>query len=330
MNSKFKIIIVVILLLTSVLIIGCRTNSKKDLHEQSIVITDFRGRKVSLPKNITRIMTMSRNMDTIVLGMRKSDDMVAANKYLYDRQISTVYDKVIKIKERTNYPSLEKIYALKPQVVFVGAWEKKEVIESLTDMGIKVVCCGPCSSMEDIQKNIRIIASALSEQEKGELIIAEMNKIIADISNRTAIIKKEDPKSVVMISIMATYGGIDSAFDDMCRFAHIKNRMSEAGIRNGEILPKEMLIKCNPDILILPNLPRFGKYDAAATVAEYLSDPAVQSIKAVKNQEFRFPRHKYMYNFSQDFVFGVQELVGNVYNEEFLPPENRHISFSGE
>ena len=59
---------------------------------------------------------------------------------------------------------------------------------------------------------------------------------------------------------------------------------------------------------------------------EFLDDPALQTLNAVKEKRFFYPREGYIYNSSQDIVFGVQEVARAAYGELFSQPENCHIS----
>ena len=86
----------------------------------------------------------------------------------------------------------------------------------------------------------------------------------------------------------------------------------------------------NPDILLLPNYDDQGTFDTNQFIRGYLDDPALQSMKAIREKSFFFPREGYIYNGSQDFVFGIQEIAFGAYGEAFRQEDNRHLSFSGE
>ena len=114
----------------------------------------------------------------------------------------------------------------------------------------------------------------------------------------------------------------------MCRHAGVTNGIAAGGIKNGQTLTKEMLVKINPDILLLPNYDDHGTYDSQAFIRDYLEDPSLQTITAIRNQACYYPRESYVYNASQDFVFGVQEIAYCAYGEAFRQEDNRHISFA--
>ena len=108
------------------------------------------------------------------------------------------------------------------------------------------------------------------------------------------------------------------------------NASAAVGVRNGDPLTKELLVKSNPDILLLPSYDDKGAFDTQKFVNGYLEDPALGSMKAIRNRALFFPREGYIYNGSQDFVFGIQEIAFCAYGEAFRQEDGRHLSFAGE
>ena len=205
-----------------------------------------------------------------------------------------------------------------------------EKVTALRELGFPVVVIGPGNSYADIQGDISLIAQSISEEEKGQQIIAKMDEIRDDIVKKVEKIPPEKRKSVTLLSVMRQYGGAGSAFDDMCRLTGVRNAIAEVGVKNGQVLTKELLVKSNPDYILLPSYDDKGTFDIDAFIASYLDDPSLASMRAIQNRALIFPRESYIYNSSQDFVFGMQELAYVVYGDEFAQEPNRHISFSGE
>ncbi|MBP7255237.1 MAG: ABC transporter substrate-binding protein, partial [Negativicutes bacterium] len=63
---------------------------------------------------------------------------------------------------------------------------------------------------------------------------------------------------------------------------------------------------------------------------EYLQDPSLQTITAIKTQNLKYPREGYTYNASQDVVYGVRELAYCAYGKEFMQDYDNHISVAPE
>ena len=52
----------------------------------------------------------------------------------------------------------------------------------------------------------------------------------------------------------------------------------------------------------------------------------MQTMKAIRSKAFAEPFEGYIYNCSQDFVFGVQEIAYRVYGDAFRQPADEHLS----
>ena len=116
----------------------------------------------------------------------------------------------------------------------------------------------------------------------------------------------------------------------MCKYAGVENGIATAGIKNGQVLTKEMLVKINPDVLLLSSYNNHGTYDVSKFNNEYLQDPSLQTITAIKTQNLKYPREGYTYNASQDVVYGVRELAYCAYGKEFMQDYDNHISVAPE
>lgn len=293
-------------------------------------VTDARNRQVKIPHKPERIVTLGLYTDEMVLGMVPTNKMAAVSHYLDDPKESVLVEKAKKILNKVTDPTVEQILSWQPDLVIANGWTSQDKIQTLTDMGIPVVVCGPANSYEDIQGTLRLVAESIGEVEKGEKIRQKMDEIRDEITAKVAKIPAEERKSVVLLSLMTSYGGAGSAFDDMCRHAGVVNASAAAGLKNGQTLTKEMLVKSDPDFLLLPIFDDRGNFDTQKFIDGYLKDPSLQTMKAIRHQALVYPRESYIYNASQDFVFGIQELAYCAYGDAFKQDDNRHISFSGE
>lgn len=315
-------------LLFLILALGCGSSAQET--EQGRKVLDTRGHTVQISKKPERILTLSIYTDEIALGLIPSDKLVAVDRFLDDPKESVIVEKAKKIREKVDNPTVEQIIAWHPDIVFATPWVSQEQIAALEDLNIPVIVCGPSNSYEEVQANIRLMAKGLWEEERGEKLIAAMDEAEREIASKVAKIPENERKSVVLISVMTNYGGAGSAFDDMCRHAGVINASAAVGVRNGDPLTKELLVKSNPDILLLPSYDDKGAFDTQKFVNGYLEDPALGSMKAIRNRALFFPREGYIYNGSQDFVFGIQEIAFCAYGEAFRQEDGRHLSFSGE
>ncbi len=316
-------------LLICLFLLGCKGESGAD-HAGAYSVRDAKGTEVQLAKKPDKILTLSIGCDTIVLGLVTSDHMAAVNALLDDPNSSNIAPIAARVKQKIKNPTAEEILAMRPDLVIVPDWKDIKIVDSLRELGIPVLVVKGAVNLSEIKENIEMIAAALDEQEKGRQLIAMMDKELADIQEKVSRIPEGDRKNVVLISLMTSYGGIGCAYDDACRYAGVINGISAAGLHNGQMLTKELLVKIDPDILLMPVYNDHGQFDTQQFVDEYLLDPSLQSMKAIRAGAVVYPRDGYIYNVSQDFVYGVREIARSAYGEAFDFPDAMHLSVSGE
>lgn len=289
-------------------------------------VTDVQGTVIQMPQKPTRILTLSMSTDEVVLGLVPPDHMVAVNSLLDDPVSSNVVDLAQKVPERVKDPTVEEIAAMRPDLVIVPDWGDITRVASLRDLGLPVVVCKGARNLAEIQETVRLIAQAVGEPERGERLVEKMDAKLAAITEQTKAIPESERKTVVLISLMSTYGGSGSSFDDACTYAGVTNGRAAAGIQDGQTMSKEQLVAINPDVLFLPTYNNHGSYDVASFRARYLSDPSLQTIRAIRDGRLEEPCEAYIYNCSQDFVFGVQEIAYRVYGDAFRQGAGEHLS----
>lgn len=71
-------------------------------------------------------------------------------------------------------PDVEKIYSLKPDLVFAGDWAAGTTAGQLSRLGIKVALLPAEKSVSDVYRTIRLIAAGLDRKKAGEKLIARL------------------------------------------------------------------------------------------------------------------------------------------------------------
>lgn len=293
-------------------------------------VTDLTGTKVTFLEKPKKILTFAMYTDQIVLGLVTSDHLVGINTLLDDPVLSNIIPIAKKVKTKIGDPSAEQVLGMKPDVVIVSDWTLPEKIQSMRDLGIKVVSVKSPETIQDVKEAVTQVAAAIGEPEKGKQLVGLMDARLAEIKEKTGKIKPEKRKNIVLLSLMTAYGGSGCAYDGACQEANVINGIAAAGLKNGQQLTKEMLIKINPDIMLLPVYNDRGKYDTQSFIDGYLKDPSLQTVKAIKDKQLIYPREQFIYNCSQDIVYCVQEIARVAYGKEFDFPDNARLTVTDE
>ena len=321
MRRHMRALAALTVIFAALLIGGCINSSEQQAGGYQV--TDVEGTVVEFTHKPQRILTVSAGTDELMLGLVEPERMAAINESLADREhtnIPWVCDRIPTVIPRS--PSVEQIAALHPDLVVVTPWMPRENIDAIRELNVPVLVCKSAATMEDIHDNIRLYAAAVGEVERGEKLIGMMEEKLAEIRAKVEKVPEEKKhKSIALISIMVNYGGAGCTFDELCRYTDSINAKAAAGNRMGQEMTKEQLVAANPDYLFFPS------YEDGATNEEnygrqYLEDPSLAQMTAVRERQIGHPWARYVYNLSQDIVYGIQETAWILYGDDFK--QSRH------
>jgi len=169
-------------------------------------------------------------------------------------------------------PSLEKIIALKPDLVIESFHSSDAIDKSLTSNNIEIIKI-QANSIEDIFKNFQKVAKILGKEKEAEKIIAEKRQKIEEI-------KKIDTTEKKGLFILAPTpmrvfgkGTLPNNIMEMLNIKNIAAGMEEMS----PTLTPEYIIKENPDIILT-----FVKDPQEIVKA----NPQIKDISAIKNNKF--------------------------------------------
>ena len=183
-------------------------------------------------------------------------------------------EKVAKLESVGTFmkPSLEKIIALKPDLVIMSALTDDNLNNGLKSNNIESKRI-QANSIEEIFTNFMEVAKMLGKENEANKIIAEKKAKLEEIKKMAARNKKG--MFVMSASPLMVFGS-DNLPNDIMKLLNIKNIAENQKGRNPIVTP-EFIIKENPDIIItlLPN--------PTQIVA---TNPQLKNVNAIKNSKF--------------------------------------------
>ena len=169
-------------------------------------------------------------------------------------------------------PSLEKIIALKPDLVIESFHSSDAIDKSLSSNNIEIIKI-QANSIEDIFKNFQKVAKILGKEKEAEKIIAEKRQKIEEIKKIDTAEKKG--LFILAPTPMRVFGK-GTLPNDIMEMLNIKN--IAAGMEGmSPTLTPEYIIKENPDIILT-----FVKDPQEIVKA----NPQIKDISAIKNNKF--------------------------------------------
>ena len=144
-----------------------------------------------------------------------------------------------------------------------------------------------------------------------------MQKKLERVQKITKQIPADKKQTLIPLSLMGSFGGKGTTFDDMCNYANVTNGVSASGVAKKSSIAKEMIVKMDPDVFIIPtwDFEESGKADNF--IKEIKSDPALSTVKAIKNNRLVKVHDAYLYAASHYAGNAVEEIAQAAYPEYF-------------
>ncbi len=274
--KNIKFIIIGLLIIFSAGIYGCSNktaagDSKAAANSQyPLKVVDAFNREVALDKEPARVVSVAPELTEIVFALGKGDKLVGRTDYCdYPAEAS----KVASVGQITE-PNVEKIVELKPDVVIASDLTKKETVEKLAQLNIKVVIISGIKSFDGVYDNIKKAGSILNAKAEADKLVADMKTKVENVKEKVKSASKPTVYYVVSYgpsgdwtagknsftsSIIEMAGGTNAAAD-------VQEEYSAYSI--------EKLVEKNPDILICSKF-----FDTKKGIEDA---PGYKDLKAVK------------------------------------------------
>jgi iron complex transport system substrate-binding protein len=264
-----------LLLLSSIVILGlaaCTSNKNPNSSDTSSRrhLTDDSGKSVSLPAQVDRVISLAPNLTEIVFAVGGGTHLVGRTSYCdfppEAKSVSEIGDTV--------HPSLERIIALKPQVVLVSTASQLEVFaKQLQDHDIAVFVTDP-HDLEGVFRSIDRIGEILGQGQQAKQLIDSLRQRVAVVQQK---VKTKTPVRVFyQLSAEPLYtAGRDAFVNDLMRRAGAVSVTADVP----SAWPKyssEAALATKPEAIILPTGGSMGENNAKVADALNRSPAVVQ------------------------------------------------------
>lgn len=146
-----------------------------EMHE----VTDEAGKRVRLPAHPQRIVTLAPNLTEIVYAIGAGSRLVGNTTFCdyppEAKQVAKVGD--------TLQPNIERIIALRPEVIFVSTASQLETFaKQLDERGIAVFVTDP-HDLEGVFRSIKTLGEILGQQEQAEKLVGNLRSRAAAVED---------------------------------------------------------------------------------------------------------------------------------------------------
>lgn len=286
-------------------------------------ITDGLGRRVEVPEQVERIVTLG-NASRMAVYLQLTDKMVSVASGDRSESLFMAYG-VYNQEAWAALPQVssggygeinpEAILELEPDVILCTFEE--DIVANIEDQLGRMVVAAPQGTLfgEDYELALRVFADACGVQQRAEDVIAMIHGCLDDLNARTAEIP-DDAKPLCLGAAATFRGGhgIGGVYSNNAIFSAIHAKDAAAGLADqpkGLEVDKEQVLAWDPDIIILDagNLELIN--------SEYTEDPAFfRQLSAVsKGQVYQWP------NSTANYTNVEIPLVSGYYAGKLIYPE---------
>ena len=291
--------------LAASLLLACSPRaSNQNSNPQTRVVTDEAGRQVNLPQKIERIVSLAPNLTEIVYAVGAGDRLVGVTSYC---DYPEAAKNVAKVGD-TMKPSVERIIALKPQIVLVSTASQLEAFtKQLDEQRIAVYVTNP-NSVDQVFRSIETIGEIFGTTEQAKQLAADLRRrteaVEAGVANRPPI------KVFYQVSGEPLYTiGREAYLTDLIQRAggiSVTAEVPTAFPRYSD----EAALASKPDAIILPSGGSMGS--ANSTVA-----PALKNSPAVRNNRVHKINDDLLARPGPRLVDGLEQLARALHPEAF-------------
>jgi len=311
------ILIIVAITLAGLLWSGsgyCESTAQNDLYR---TITDMAGRKVMIPKTISKVLSTSPPPTTFIymLAPEKLGAWLSSpsNKY-----IPTAYRDMPVFKWGKESINYEAYIAAHPDIIFVGSETGTDLSKiDLTQekLGkIPVVCVDNTRNATGYAETIRFIGNVLGVPDRAEVLIAYYQNVLNEVQTKVAAIPEKKRVRVYYAegdNGLSTdpSGSTHSQLIDVCGGINVANCVINSGSGMTQVTIESVLM-WKPDMIITTS-------QEFATQA--YNDETWKKIPAVQN-------HRIYLTPSQPFNWfdrppGINRIVGIPWTAHLLYPD---------
>lgn len=225
---------------------GCRARSSS-AGDGGAAFVDEAGRQVALRRApARRVVSLAPNITEVLFALGAGPLVVGVDRYS-DRPAGAV-DRIPKVGSDYD-PSLERIVALTPDVVFTSlSANRRETVEAIERLGVPVFVTDT-RSVADLDRTLRNVGAVTGRQEAAEGEVARLHTAFESLRRRTA--GRTRPRVLVVVWDDPLYvAGRDTFMDDLVKLAGGTNVGADAvGFAK---YPLERVLRSAPEVLILP------------------------------------------------------------------------------
>ena len=212
-----------------------------------------------------RVVSINLCADQLLVVLAERDVLRSVTFLSSRSSLSVVADRVRGIP--LNHGEAEEVLAMQPDLVVAGRFAARPAVRMLRRLGINVLDLPIPETFDEIRGQIVFLSNVLGAQARGDDIIEEMDRRLANIE-----IRQGPPPRALVLGARGFTSGAGTLVDEVLATAGIQNIASDLGIQGYGKVELEEVVAAKPDVIIF-NQPKGG---APSLASEALTHPALR------------------------------------------------------
>jgi len=235
-------VIVIAIALTG---IGCGGKTTTTPKGNAAIVVDDLGRRVNVPNNLTRIVSLASSTTEILYDLGCGDMVVGVDK-------NSNYPPEVKKKPIVGTGSsvnTEALLSLKPDLAFAWYYDE-DTIAKIESYGIPVVAINP-QSVDDVYKTIEMVGKITGKEARAKEIVQGMQSKISAVADQLKGVPKDKwPRVYYELQAPMKTVGPGTFTDEIIGLAGGMNIAESKGAKY-PILSSEYIVERNPNVIVV-------------------------------------------------------------------------------
>lgn len=272
-NKLFLCLIVVLL---APICHGCRFNPAKSETNDLRTFTDGLGRKISIKPNPQRIISLAPSVTEILFALGLGDRIAGVTSYCDFPEEARSKEKI----GDTLHPNLERIIALKPDLVIIStASQLEELMRRLDQLGVPVYVTNPRTVGETVA-SIQNIGEATGAGSRGAEIAADLRQRIDAVEMRIKGLPKPRVLYLLQTDPLIT-AGRNTFINDLIKLAGGES-ISRDEAADYPQFSRETVIARAPEVIVAPTSHGQDFVREEDLRRDFSATPAVRTNRIIK------------------------------------------------
>jgi len=239
----------VLIAVAVIAVVGCRSAAVPSSAVETREVRDDLGRTVKVPLKIERAISLAPSLTEMIFAIGAGEKLVGVTTYCNYPPETASIEKI----GDTQTPNIEKIIALKPQVVFVSTASQLEAFtKTLEEQGIAVYVSNP-KNLDEVFKDMGQLGDLFGTKPAAIHFTADLASRIANVDTQEQIWLEKHPRQKVFIQISNDplfTAGKDSFLTELVERAGGVSVTKDVPTGYPK-LSKETAAALNPDVIFL-------------------------------------------------------------------------------